>query len=136
MHVRRLIILVSAASVALIGAQSGPVLAQANQASAAHSLHQHRQSTKNTGITATVTNKGADGADDAMNQANQYAAARTAPGLSIPAAAFAAAQAQAANLPLASGSWTQVTNQPSLASTSASGSKNFRHLSRSKRFRN
>ncbi|MDQ6885285.1 MAG: glycosyl hydrolase [Candidatus Dormibacteraeota bacterium] len=113
MRVRRLITLVSAASVALIGAQSGPVLAQAgNQGSAKKSLHQHRQSTKNTSPTPTTTTKSADGADDAMNQANQYAAERTAPGASVPAEAYLAAQALAAKLRGVGASWTELTHQP------------------------
>ncbi len=113
MHLRRLITLASAASVALIGAQSGPVLAQAaNQGSANKSLHQHRQSTTNTGATPAVTAKGADGNQDVINRANQYAAARVAPGVSVPAGAYAAARAQAGQLKSVSGTWTEVTHQP------------------------
>jgi hypothetical protein len=50
--------------------------------------------------------------DDIMNGAEQYAAIRTAPALTVSADAFAAAVTQANGLSFAGGSWREVTNQP------------------------
>lgn len=47
-----------------------------------------------------------------LDGAEQYAAIRTAPGTSVSSAAFAAARAQAAQLPVAGRSWTEVTDVP------------------------
>jgi hypothetical protein len=54
----------------------------------------------------------AEGTYDVLESATQYAAARTAPADSVPAAAFVAAQQQRAALPTGGGSWTQVTSKP------------------------
>src|SRR4029453_5603445 len=48
-----------------------------------------------------------------MERAEQYAAVRTAPALSVSADAFQAARAQASALPAAAGAWSGGTNQPS-----------------------
>src|SRR5262245_50574241 len=47
-----------------------------------------------------------------MDRAEQYAAVRTAPALSVSADAFQAARAQANALPAAAGTWSEVTDQP------------------------
>jgi hypothetical protein len=55
---------------------------------------------------------GGSGGDDTMNQANQYAGARTAPAQTVSAAAFTAAEAQAAKLPVVGGNWNELTTNP------------------------
>ncbi len=50
--------------------------------------------------------------NDLMDRAEQYAAVRTAPGTSVGAGAFQAAQAAASALPLAAGKWQELTNRP------------------------
>ena len=47
-----------------------------------------------------------------MDRAEQYAAVRTAPAVSVSADAFQAARAQASALPAAAGAWSEVTDQP------------------------
>jgi hypothetical protein len=54
----------------------------------------------------------AEGTFDVLEQANQYAEARTAPADSVDAGAFDNAYAQAAALPLASGTWSEQTTKP------------------------
>jgi len=53
-----------------------------------------------------------DGSFEVMEQADQYAEARTAPGDTVDAGAFTAAYAQAANLPLYPGTWSEITTKP------------------------
>src|SRR6266567_9157526 len=53
-----------------------------------------------------------DGSFQVMEQADQYAEARTAPAGSIDPGAFTAAYAQAANLPLYPGTWSEITTKP------------------------
>jgi hypothetical protein len=50
--------------------------------------------------------------EEIMDRAEQYAAVRTAPGTSVSSQAFTAAHAAAQALPLATGSWKELTNQP------------------------
>ncbi len=59
----------------------------------------------------TTTSHGAPDVE-AANELNSYALERTAPALTVPGAALASAEAQAAQLPTVSGTWTQVTNNP------------------------
>ncbi|HEX9123547.1 MAG TPA: glycosyl hydrolase [Actinomycetota bacterium] len=57
----------------------------------------------------------AEGAPDraeALEGAQQYALIRTLPAATVPAAAYVAAQAHAAGMAVAGGSWTEVTDQP------------------------
>ena len=58
--------------------------------------------------------KGGDSgeSDEVMDSAQQFAAVRTAPALSVSAAAFTAAAAQARKLPQIGGRWREVTDQP------------------------
>jgi hypothetical protein len=58
-----------------------------------------------------LTNAAA-GSFDVLEQANQYAEARTAPADTVDAGAFSGAYAQAAGLPLAKATWTEVTTKP------------------------
>lgn len=53
-----------------------------------------------------------DGSFAVMEQADQYAEARTAPADAIDAGAFTGAYAQAANLPLYAGTWSELTTKP------------------------
>ena len=53
-----------------------------------------------------------DGSFEVMEQADQYAEARTAPADTVDAGAFTAAYAQAANLPLYPGTWSEITTKP------------------------
>jgi len=46
------------------------------------------------------------------DELNSYALERTAPALTVPGAALASAEAQAAQLPTVSGNWSEVTNNP------------------------
>jgi hypothetical protein len=50
--------------------------------------------------------------DNILNAAQQYSAVRTAPGIKVSPAAFAAATAAAGKLGQAGGRWQEVTNQP------------------------
>src|SRR6266700_7389437 len=56
-------------------------------------------------------NPGGEG-DDILNSAQQYSAVRTAPGIKVSPAAFAAATAAAGKLAQSGGRWQEVTNQP------------------------
>ena len=51
-------------------------------------------------------------ADDIINSAQQFAAVRTAPGIKVSPAAFAAATTAAGKLAQTGGRWQEVTNQP------------------------
>ena len=53
-----------------------------------------------------------DGTFEVLEQADQYAEARTAPGDTVEPGAFTAAYAQAANLPLYPGTWSEITTKP------------------------
>src|SRR3982751_6369877 len=53
-----------------------------------------------------------EGSFEVLEQADQYAEARTAPAETIDPAAFSGAYAQAANLPLAPGTWSEITTKP------------------------
>ena len=53
-----------------------------------------------------------EGTFDVLEQANQYAEARTAPADSVDAGAFSGAYLAAKNLPLAPGTWNEITNKP------------------------
>lgn len=57
---------------------------------------------------------GGDSGDDTLTQAQQAGAERSAPGLSVPGAAYAAALSQAAALPVTPGTWSELTHQPTL----------------------
>jgi hypothetical protein len=62
------------------------------------------------GAAAQGSASGVHNADQAgPDEFSQFGLARTAPGLSVPGEALAAAQAQAAQLPLATGSWKELT---------------------------
>jgi hypothetical protein len=50
--------------------------------------------------------------NDLMDRSEQYAAIRTAPATQVSSAAFAAAAQQAKALPIAGGSWTELTTKP------------------------
>ena len=52
------------------------------------------------------------GGTEILEGAQQYAAIRTAPGTSVSSAAFAAARAQAARLPVSGRSWREITDIP------------------------
>ena len=62
------------------------------------------------GIRAATSSNSPD--VETANQLNSYALERTAPALSVPGAALASAEAQAAQLPTVNAAWTQVTNNP------------------------
>ena len=53
-----------------------------------------------------------DGTFEVLEQADQYAEARTAPADTVDPGAFTAAYAQAANLPLYPGTWSEITTKP------------------------
>jgi len=53
-----------------------------------------------------------DGPDEIADRAAQYSFQRTAPGLSVPAAAIPAARAAAAALPQVGGAWREVSKKP------------------------
>ncbi len=53
-----------------------------------------------------------EGGTEILEGAEQYAAVRTAPGTSVSSAAFAAARAQAARLPVSGRSWREITDIP------------------------
>jgi hypothetical protein len=53
-----------------------------------------------------------EGSFEILEQADQYAEARTAPAESIDPGAFSAAYAQAANLPLVNTTWSEITTTP------------------------
>src|SRR6266705_2656138 len=50
--------------------------------------------------------------DNMLDSARQYSAVRTAPGIKVSPAAFAAATAAAGRLAQSGGAWQEVTNQP------------------------
>ena len=54
----------------------------------------------------------AEGSFEVLEQANQYAEARTAPADTVDAGAFTGAYAAAASLPLAPGTWDEITTKP------------------------
>ncbi len=54
----------------------------------------------------------AQGTFDVLEQANEYAEARTAPADMVDAGAFSDAYLAAKNLPLVGGSWTEITTKP------------------------
>jgi hypothetical protein len=54
----------------------------------------------------------AEGSFEVLEQANQYAEARTAPADTVAAGAFTGAYAAAASLPLAPGTWDEITTRP------------------------
>ena len=53
-----------------------------------------------------------EGTFDVLEQANQYGEARTAPADSVDAGAFSGAYLAAKNLPVAPGTWSELTNKP------------------------
>ncbi|TMM21018.1 MAG: glycosyl hydrolase, partial [Actinobacteria bacterium] len=53
-----------------------------------------------------------EGTFDVLEQADQYAEARTAPADVVDAGAFSGAYLAAKNLPLVGGSWDEITNKP------------------------
>ncbi|MDP9221920.1 MAG: glycosyl hydrolase [Actinomycetota bacterium] len=65
---------------------------------------------------ANLTAKASEGdsgeTEELMDRAEQYAAVRTAPGTAVSSQAFTTARAAAQALPQASGSWSELTNQP------------------------
>jgi hypothetical protein len=69
-----------------------------------------------TGLSAARTlddsDEGDDESEEIMDRSEQYAAVRTAPGTSVSAGAFQAARSAAAALPLAAGSWRELTTKP------------------------
>jgi hypothetical protein len=58
------------------------------------------------------SDEGDDESAEIMDRSEQYAAVRTAPGTSVSAGAFRAARTAAAALPLAAGSWKELTTKP------------------------
>lgn len=50
--------------------------------------------------------------DELSRSSVEYAASRIAPGVEVPAGAYTAARRTAASLPLASGTWSEITNKP------------------------
>src|SRR5438552_2225353 len=50
--------------------------------------------------------------DETSRASLEYAAARVAPGVAVPASAFASARLSATSLRLVHGTWSEVTNQP------------------------
>ena len=70
-------------------------------------------STTSTGhASEQALNNAAEGSFDVLEQADQYAEARTAPADDIDAGAFSGAYAAANTLPLVGGSWTELTTKP------------------------
>jgi hypothetical protein len=63
---------------------------------------------------ATAKDEGSQEENEALARTEQASIIRTAPGTFVPAAAYAAAAAQAADLPTAGGSWTEMTDKPFL----------------------
>lgn len=90
------------------------VIAMAGAASVAASPRPHQAPAGlRPALIHTSLRAGSDGnLDEVLSSAEQFSAVRTAPGISVSPAAFTAASAAAAKLPLAGGSWQQVTNQP------------------------
>ena len=75
--------------------------------------HAHHQTAGN-GAARTLddSDEGDDESEEIMDRSEQYAAVRTAPGRSVSAAAFRAARSAAQALPLAGGSWKELTTKP------------------------
>ncbi len=69
--------------------------------------HTHNHTVRTLG-----TDPGDNETQDLLDRSSQYAAVRTAPGTSVGAGAFQAAQAAAKALPAAPGTWSEVTKQP------------------------
>jgi hypothetical protein len=90
------------------------VIAMAGAASVAASPRPHQgPAGLRPALIHTALKAGSDGnLDEVLASAEQYSSVRTAPGTSVSPAAFTAASAAAAKLPLAGRSWQQVTNQP------------------------
>jgi YD repeat-containing protein len=107
-HKRRVGPRIAVASSAIV------VIAMAGAASVAASPRPHQgPAGLRPALIHTSLKAGSDGnLNEVLASAAQYSAVRTAPGSSVSPAAFTAASAAAAKLPLAGGSWQQVTNQP------------------------
>lgn len=108
-------VVVAAAVPVAVFLVAGPSAATANPRGGPAGLTRHL--TPGAAQKASAAKTGATKSDDPatqelMDRSQQYAAVRTAPGTSVSAEAFQAAARQAAALPLAGGSWSELTNQP------------------------
>ncbi len=76
-------------------------------------LTKHLSANFSSAAAAAAADEGDGGeTEELMDRAEQYAAVRTAPGTTVSAGAFQAAARQAAALPAAVGSWSELTNLP------------------------